>query len=185
MQENYVFELNKTKKAGIVNIVGGVLLLVVILAFFVYLKTKNFSKTNNSDGLYEGLGFAIAWVVLMFSSMFCVGCLALSALHKIIFGSFLLRSYAKAKAGQVANVDRRFFVATVFVRLATVYFLVTMGFLGPAVILPFTTPQMAIVLGLIFTGLAVFELVGIFVEKKAKQEQIAAKQYEPNTEFFN
>ena len=185
MQENYVFELNKTKKAGIVNIVGGVLLLVVILAFFVYLKTKNFSKTNNSDGLYEGLGFAIAWVVLMFSSMFCVGCLALSALHKIIFGIILLRSYAKNKSGCLRSVDSRIFMVSVIVRVTTIFFLVGMVYLVSWVIIPFTTPQTAIVIGLIFAVLAVFELVGIFVEKKAKQEQLTAKQYEPTTVFFS
>ena len=76
-------------------------------------------------------------------------------------------------------------MVSVIVRVTTIFFLVGMVYLVSWVIIPFTTPQTAIVIGLIFAVLAVFELVGIFVEKKAKQEQLTAKQYEPTTVFFS
>lgn len=186
MQENSIFDLNKTKKAGIVNIVGCVLFLVPIIAFYIYLKTGSFFDGTNISGPTSSiLAFVLSWLGLMFLSQISFICLAFSALYKIIFGIILLRSYAKNKSGCLRSVDSRIFMVSVIVRVTTIFFLVGMVYLVSWVIIPFTTPQTAIVIGLIFAVLAVFELVGIFVEKKAKQEQLTAKQYEPTTVFFS
>lgn len=186
MQASSVFDLSQTKKAGVVNIVACCVFFAVIVAFFCCLKTGDFKNgILDSIDTNKNVGIALLGIVLIFFSMLGVACLTFSAVYKIIFGIVLLRSYANSKGGQLKGIDGRLFMASAIVRIATICICAVMASLVSAVIALICSLQWAIIFGLILAGLTIFEVIGVFVEKKAKQEQIAAKQYESAEEFFN
>lgn len=185
MQENSIYNLKSTKKAGIVNFVSVALLALLILVFFSCLNTGVIGDgVDNSDGQNEGLGFAISVIVLLPFIIFGFSLWALFSLYKIVFGSILLKVCSKAQAGQEPTIARGLFVVSLILRILSMLGLLWTGFFTVLMIDAGGTPILAVVFGLIFVGLTIFEFISIFMEKKAQQEQIDVRQYQSPIEPY-
>ncbi|MBQ3235693.1 MAG: hypothetical protein IJA97_06010 [Clostridia bacterium] len=160
--------LKNTLASGIISIVDAFFSIALAVVFFILLKTG--VASSGTEGM-EGVGFAFVIVIFFPLSIICFVPIALHAVYKIIFGAHLISTHSRAKRGEVKELSKPLYTASLVLRIITAVLLAIELILIYSIFDAGKVVYLGIIFAIAITLLVILQIVAIVIERKSKIER--------------